>query len=318
MAQTQGVGCSIDWLAYKIVQRMNLTDDSPISGFREVFFGEMHRSYYSRFAFLLIVVSTLIVLVLLVVSFRRTTDYRERRTIFANLSIMMLTIVPFYTHMLILYQHTFIHRWAIMKAMFAYALIPFALLPISIFIFFRQGGVRTEAGSRRLAVTSPALALCALLLAVGVTRYHGREYFMMGPIDRNNYLMWDDIGRNTLYQDVVVSPVLRADPISKEIGASYKRVHHADSFADVDKIVEHVCGDFNIVLALPKGSEPGAFATREPGQVIDTGRIRLLRFPSYQGKAIGCRERVDVDIATIDDRLDHIPCPPALSALIRP
>ena len=49
-----------------------------------------------------------------------------------------------------------------------------------------------------------------------------------------------------------------------------------------------LCGDFNVVLALPKGSDPGAFASRMPALVIDTGRIRLLRFASYPGKAIGC------------------------------
>ena len=32
----------------------------------------------------------------------------------------MLVRVPFYLHMLMLYQHTFIHRWALMKAVFAY------------------------------------------------------------------------------------------------------------------------------------------------------------------------------------------------------
>lgn len=288
IGRTSGIGHSIDFLVYKIMERMNLTHESQISGFGEVFFGEMHEAYLSRFSLLLIIVSTLIASVLLVVSFRRATDQRERRAIFANLSIMMLAIVPFYFHMLVLYQHTFIHRWAIMKAMFAYALIPFVILPISIFGFFRQASVPTEAGSRRLARAAPALAICALVLSVAAVRNHGREIFRFGPIDRDNYLMWGDIGRNTLYQDVVVSPVLRADPITKEIGASYKRVHHADSFADVDKIVERVCGDFNVVLALPKGSEPGAFGTREPAQVVDTGRVRLLRFSSYQGKAIDC------------------------------
>jgi len=65
-------------------------------------------------------------------------------------------------------------------------------------------------------------------------------------------------------------------------------VHHAENFGDVDRVVDHVCGTFNVVLALPEESPPGDFASREPAQVIDTGRIRLLRFSSYPGKAIGC------------------------------
>jgi hypothetical protein len=111
---------------------------------------------------------------------------------------------------------------------------------------------------------------------------------LRGRVNRDAYLMWSDIGRNTAYKDVVVSPVLQADPISGQVGTAYKLVHHADNFADVDKVVDRVCGDFNVVLALPKGTEPGVFASREPAETIDTGRIRLLRFTSYPGKAIDC------------------------------
>ena len=100
--------------------------------------------------------------------------------------------------------------------------------------------------------------------------------------------MWDDIGRNTRYQDVVVSPVLEANPISAQVGASYKLVHLAKDFGDVDRLVDHVCGDFNVVLALPEGTDAGAFAARKPSDVVDTGRIRLLRFAHYEGKRVSC------------------------------
>jgi hypothetical protein len=287
-AATHGLAYSVRQLGYKILQRMNLTDATPIVGFAKAFFETMHEDYYSRFAFPLIAGSGLITLVLLTVAFRRASEPSERRAVFATASVLALVTIPFYLHMLVLYQHTFIHRWAITKAMFAYSLIPFALLPIGVFALVRQPIGQSKAPSQRfgLVVLGLLLAGCGLYYAVDVTRYD--NYALRGRVDRDGYLMWDDIGRNTVYKDVVVSPVLEANPFSVQVGTSYKLVHHADNFADVDKVVAHVCGDFNVVLALPKGSEPGAFASREPAQVIDTGRIRLLRFPSYPGKAVDC------------------------------
>ena len=284
----RGAYSSIEHLIYKIMQRMNLTESEQISGFSKVFFGEMHQDYYSPHAFALIAVSALVGLGLLVVAFRRARDPFERRSIFATGSILTLVTLPFYFHMIVLYQHTFIHRWAISKAMFAYALVPFALLPIAVFVLARQSIGQSKAPPQRfgLAVTGLILAGCALYFAVDVTRYE--SYALRGRVDRDAYLMWDDIGRNTVYKDVVVSPLLEANPISGQLGTAYKLVHHADNFADVDKVVQSVCGDFNVVLALPKGSEPGAFTSREPAQVVDTGRVRLLRFASYPGKAINC------------------------------
>jgi hypothetical protein len=288
LAGTEGLVSSLRQLGFKILQRMNLASDYAISGFTGVFFGEMHQDYYSRYTFPLIAVSTLATLGLLVVSFRRADNPIERRSIFATISILALVTIPFYAHMLLFYQHTFIHRWAITKAMFAYALVPFALLPIAAFALVRQPIGRSRDPSQRygLVVIGLLLAGSALYYAVDVTRYP--IYALRGRVDRDTYLMWHDIGRNTRYQDVVVSPVLEANPISVQVGTAYKLVHHADNFADVDKVVERVCGDFNVVVALPKGSEPGAFASREPTQAIDTGRIRLLRFASYTGKALDC------------------------------
>jgi hypothetical protein len=286
LARKAGLVASIWQLIDKILQRMNLTDQTPITGFTEVFVGEMHSIYYSGVAFPLIVGSVLVTLLLVVIAFRRARDPADRRAIFATGSILFLVTVPFYLHMLVLYEHTFIHRWAIMKAMFAYALVPFALLPIIIFTL-----VRLSAGEnapwRRFGqpVLGLVLAVCALIAAEAISADH---YFPLGRVNRAAYLMWDDIGRNTRYQDVVVSPVLEANPISAQVGASYKLVHLAKNFGEVDKLVDHVCGDFNVVLALPEGTDTAAFAGREPTEMVDTGRIRLLRFAHYQGKAVSC------------------------------
>lgn len=285
LARSNGIMASLAFLKDKILERMNIGEVSHITGFSDAF-REMHSLYYSDYTLPLIVASSMLTLLLVVLAFLRTSDPAERRAVFATGSILFLVTVPFYAHMLILYQHTFIHRWAIMKAMFAYALVPFALLPIVIFTLARLSNAQNKSwrkfGQPALGLV---LALCAIYFAESISTKH---YFPLGRVDRAAYLTWDDIGRNTRYQDVVVSPVLEANPISAQVGASYKLVHLAKNFAEVDKLVEHICGDFNVVVALPGGTDARAFAGREPTDVMDTGRIRLLRFAHYRGKRVSC------------------------------
>jgi len=218
-ARTFGITASLDHLVFKVMERMNLTEVSHISGFTDVFVGEMHSLYYSEIAFRLIVGSALATLALVIIAFRLARTPTERRSVFATGSILFLVAVPFYAHMVVLYQHTFIHRWAIIKAMFAYALIPFALLPICIFTV-----IRLLSGEARMVKHGYAFSALSLVLALGAIFYANRvtdeRYFPLGRVDRNAYLMWDDIGRNTRYEDVVVSPVLEATPISTNVGAS--------------------------------------------------------------------------------------------------
>jgi hypothetical protein len=287
MAASSSIRASLDHLLYKIEERMNLAQDNHVTGFFGEFIGDMHSNYYAEYTFPLIVLSVLIVLALLIIAFRRAQDYSERRAIFAAGSILMLAVVPFYVHMLILYEHTYIHRWALTKAMFAYALVPFALLPISVFIILRQFAGRPANSWRRIAIACAGFVLAASAL-FGAVDMTGPARSLLGRVDLASYNMYTDIGRNTLYKDVVVSPVLEADPMSREIGVTYKLIHHADNFSDVDKLVEHVCGDFNVVVALPKGASPGEFASREPSEIIDLGSVRLLKYASYQRKATAC------------------------------
>jgi len=136
IANTQGLAASLYELAWKIAYRMNLTDDHHITNFTATFI-EMHAEWYFPHVLPLIVGATLVTATLLALSLRVAADPVERRSIFATASLLVLVTVPFYAHMLLLYQHTAIHRWAIAKVMFAYALIPFALLPVSAVVFLR-------------------------------------------------------------------------------------------------------------------------------------------------------------------------------------
>ena len=81
--------------------------------------------------------------------------------------------------MLVLYQHTFIHRWAVMKAMFAYALVPFALLPIGVFTLVRLSIGRKRSWRR---FGRPALGLVCALRDHFRRGHHDRAYFPMGRV----------------------------------------------------------------------------------------------------------------------------------------
>jgi hypothetical protein len=289
IGRTQGLVASIYELLWKIAYRMNLTDDHHITGFTQMFL-EMHDYYYSPHVFTLIVGSTLVTAIFLAASFRLATDPGERRSIFAMASMLVLVTVPFYAHMLLLYQHTAIHRWAIAKAMFAYALVPFALLPISAIVLLRlyMGRRGSKSGFQTgWALAGIALAFGSLWGAEVSGRTSGRPY-LLGRVDPGRYHMWDDISHNTVFRDVVFSPVLEAAPIGVEVGVANKLIYHATKFSDVDLKVDHICGAFNVVVALPPGTDAGEFASRSPSDVIDTGNIRLLRFANYDGKATGC------------------------------
>jgi hypothetical protein len=112
--------------------------------------------------------------------------------------------------------------------------------------------------------------------------------FLIGRVQPDRYHMWDDISHYTRFRDVVFSPVLQAAPIGIEVGVSNKLIYHATNFSDVDGKVTNICDAFNVVIALPRGSDAGEFALREASEVIDTNNIRLLRFAHYAGAAKGC------------------------------
>jgi hypothetical protein len=289
LARTEGVAASLYELGWKIVYRMNLTDQNHITDFPSRFL-EMHAGYYAPHVLPLIVGATLATAVFLALSFRLTADPVERRSIFNTASLLVLVTLPFYAHMLLLYQHTAIHRWAVAKAMFAYALVPFALLPISIVVFLRlyqYPGIEKFGSRTRSAVAGIVLAIGAFCgAAVSAWGQYGPH--ILAQINPGYYHMWDDISRNTGFRDVVFSPVLHADPIGVEVGVANKLVYPAINFAEVDRKVDRVCGAFNVVIALPPGTDTGAFASRAASDVVDTGNIRLLRFANYVGAATGC------------------------------
>jgi hypothetical protein len=289
LARTQGLFASLYELAWKVAYRMNLTDDRHITGFTAEFIG-MHAYYYSPHVLPLMAGATLMTAIILALSLRLAVDPVERRSIFASASLLVLVTLPFYAHMLLLYQHTFLHRWAIAKVMFAYALIPFALLPVSAVVLLRLY-LRSRAPKFFFQAGSTIVGLLFAIVACYSAAVSGQTFdlpYLIGKIDPDRYHMWDDISRNTRFRDVVFSPVFEAPPVGVAVGVANKVVTPAKSFSEIDQRVDHICGSFDVVVAIPPGTDIGEFASRSPSNVVETRNIRLLRFADYPGKRTGC------------------------------
>jgi hypothetical protein len=296
IAQRDGPLASLYELGWKIAFRMNLLETNHIANFSEIF-ANMHSYYYSPHMMPLTAIATGVSVVLLGVAFLVTPRDGQRNAIFAVAALLFLVTVPFYVHMLVLYQHTAIHRWAIAKAMFAYSLVPFAILPISVVITVRQlAGKFASLGSSRIFQAGASVA--AVLM--GATALYSAELsantferpYLMGGIGRERYQTFLEINRNAGFREIFFTPDPTLDASSKmsaALGIANKRVYQARNFGDIYKQTLRLCGDFNAVLVVRKGDElPKEFALRAPSQVVETDHLRLFRYIAYPGRALGC------------------------------
>ena len=289
LGETQGFLASLLELVWKVAYRMNLTEDNHIMGFTQGFI-DMHAFYYSPHVLSLMVGAAVATAILLALCFRVAVDPAERRSIFASASLLVLVTIPFYAHMLLLYQHTLIHRWVIAKVMFAYALIPFALLPISAVVLLRLC-LRSYAPKLNFKAGS---AIVGVLFAGGscyAAAVSGQTFdapYLMGRVDPDRYHMFEDISHNARFRDILFSPAFEAAPFGVAASVANKAVVPAKTFSAIDLRLAHVCASFDIVIVIPPGTDPGEFASRPPSEVIETRNVRLLRFANYPGKRIGC------------------------------
>jgi len=290
MANTSGVGTSLYELAWKALYRMNLTDASPVSGFGSIFL-QIHKAFFVRYALPTLTAGALLLCLVLILSSWSRLGPDERRLNWATGSIALLALVPFYAHLLLLYQHTAIHQWAISRIAFAYALIPFALLPAALIRTMRLSNFQRlhapAARQRSIAFASGVIALAAIASAL-VGWQGSRKPNTLGWVSFPNYQMWHAIRVHTGYHDIVVSPVLQAPPIGIAVGLSNKLVYPATAWAEVDQRVATICEPFNVVIATPRGVAPGLSGMGTPDEVIEETYIVLQRFRDYRGARKGC------------------------------
>ncbi len=291
ISETQGVGASMLHLLSKVSNRLNMGNDQ-INNFWSTFW-EMHDYWFHPHVIYLLVASTLVSVLLLLVSHRSASSKYERRSIFITLGIAVLVLVPFYLHMVILNQHTAIHRWAIAKIMFAYAFLPFVILPVSLVIKSRQ--IKQKFSSLAFVnsrVLQLSLILIGLITAISAAFSGSRSEnpYLLGRVQKDVYLTYDSIYRNTTYFDVVFSPIWEAPPLGVVVGVTNKRIWPAKSFAEVNdnSLVQRLCGQYNVVIAMPSTIFVDSFDGRKADEIVVDRGLRLLRFTNYRGPAIGC------------------------------
>jgi len=300
LAQRMGIFASLKELAGKVAFRMNVdTDllsfgasDYPLT-FRSFLsiFAEMHSNSFFAGSLFVILGLALASGFFLLVAHRASKSCDDRYRIFAIGALLGIVLVPLYLHMIVLYQHTSIHRWAISKALFAYSLIPIALFPASIALAASAHRLKVPSIKidNRILVAVAVIAFLSLTYASEFSRASPRfqSRYLEGRIDRDNYLFWRQVGEHVGYRDVVFTPIKAGSWVTKN-SVSKKLIHMAEDFQAVDRAVRKICGDFNVVVILDRGAALGRFSEKTPSEIVDTKRFRLLRFSDYAGLRTGC------------------------------
>ena len=93
----------------------------------------------------------------------------------------------------------------------------------------------------------------------------------------------------TGFRDVVFSPDIEAAPFGKEAAVAGKLVHKIEgSFSEVDRVIDHVCSPFDVVIVRKGPDAEAKFDGRTTDNVVRIGGLTLLRFKDYPGAAKGC------------------------------
>lgn len=293
IARTSGISSSMEVLFSKFLNRIN-AGDSQISNFWKTFL-DMHGSWFSPHVVYLLAAAAFLSGLILFISFKLNSDKDERKNIFILFGMGFLVTVPFYLHMIIFSQHTYIHRWAIAKVLFAYAFLPFVILPISLVIAARlifKYYPRLNFIAVNYRWSSVLSGVLLGLLVIKSASISGSTYqppYLMGRVDRETYLRYDTIYHNTNYADVVFSPIWEAPPIGTVVGVTNKRIYHIDSFNDIDKRVAKICGKYNVVIVMPDEKRINSFDGQKADKIINQNGVLFLRYSNYSGPKVGCQ-----------------------------
>ncbi len=215
-------------------------------------------------------------------------DPKRRSTYFGLLSVLLLSIIPAYSQMIVFKQHTYIHPWALAKIVVPLAMVTGVFLPLLAVTVLAQWFASEKSWGRIAWQVVSSLGVLAFAIWLGATAWPYQAPYLMGRVEPENAVPWLTIHDRTKYSDVVFSPELEAVPFSGFMAVAGKVVYKATSFAQVDSTVSHVCEPFNVVV-VRKGQDAGeTFDGRTADQVVRDGGLTLLRFQNYHGAAKSC------------------------------
>ena len=294
IATQQGVVASIQELLWKVVFRLGDTDDHPMSAAQFIGpFYDSHQNWFWDGAPVLIGAGFILGLALLAALFMMSrTESPARRTYFGLFAIFLLSIVPAYAQMMVFKQHTYIHPWSFAKVVVPLAMVPGVFLPLlSVTLLQRWQGTWKILQWKRARRFAGTLGVLAFAFWLGAEAWPRQAPYLLGRIEPANAVPWLTIHAKTGYYDVVFSPDFDTVPFGAEAAVAGKLVYKADSFADVDRRVDHIniCVPFNVVVVVRDKDDRGeGFDGRAPNEVIRSGGLTLLRFENYRAAAKSC------------------------------
>ncbi len=276
---------------WKLIFRIgNDPDDHPVS--LATFLGPFYRShqnFYWDTAPVMIGAGFIFGLALFAALFAMSRGNARQRTIhFGLFSIFLLSIVPAYLQMTVCKQHTSIHPWSLAKGVVPVAMIPGVFVPILVVAIRERWRDVRKLRWQRLWRVASTVGVLTFGCWMGAQAWPSERPYLLGQVNPAAAVPWLAIHDMTSFGDVVFSPDIEAAPFHIEAAVWGKLVHKISSFSEIDRIVDHICGPFQVVI-VRKGEDADAhFDGRTPNYVIRIGGLTLMRFNDYPGAAKGC------------------------------
>jgi hypothetical protein len=249
----------------------------------------MHRAFYWNGAPLLIFASFVACLALFAILFAHSrADARRRDVCFGLLCVFLPSIIPAYAQMIVFKQHTYIHPWSLAKVVVPLAMVAGVFLPLLVVTALEQWGARGKLRSGTAWRLASSLGVLAFAAWLGASAWPSQPPYLLGRVAPDNAVPWLTIHDRTTYSDVVFSPELEGAPISMYAAIAGKVVYKIQSFADIDRIVGHVCEPFNVVVVRKGQDASETYEGRTADRVEREGGLTLLRFQNYRRTAKSC------------------------------
>jgi hypothetical protein len=217
-----------------------------------------------------------------------------------GLSLMFLVLVPPFTQVYMLKQHSVIHSFSALKFAIPLSLVPFVVLPLTLRSFLSKNTEQlTSAGPfvSRLArdsnIVSPMLVLFFFVLAIGfVAELYPRRLDMFSQPTRQLDRIGPFIDNNTGYHDIVVSPNFAVESVPPQwLSYTMKRIYRVYGIEDICKLTQGIEGDYVVNIFINEGKSEHAeslFAelTSQAITLAREGQLRLYKVPKMKFLAI--------------------------------
>ena len=197
----------------------------------------------------------LFILSLTYISLRRLPNSQTNKKVKKTLSLIGIVLLPCFMQIYFFRNHSAIHDFSALKFSIPLDIIPFILVPILIFSFFKIDltrvsleGLRISYKGRRVDIKLPLIILCIIILVGIYLKEEHPHYKGFFPKPNKSYKeVGKFISTNTQFKDIVFSSNFEI-PVSPPQQLSYamKRVYKVNSIFDVYSRVKNISESYEI------------------------------------------------------------------------